>query len=203
LHKDCFHKALLTVKNKLESIWEQVNILREELGDPFSCEDVWSQSKLDYRYDPRWEPLLMGQSDQEAIHFNMASAGRPGRVAYNSKLQEDLSLWELDAMGHHRKCRLRQSLFLEHYLRMPLTELKHGTLSQQSALSLVINTISCTVCLENWVAVKLFIWLLHLGLDYAKLAGDLPGCDTNSSEGGRLKQLLAQVEDVIKNKMLG
>jgi hypothetical protein len=96
------------------------------------------------------------------------------------------------------------------YLHFPLTELKHGTLSEQSALSLlVINIIPCTLLLlENWVELKLFTWLLHLGLDYAKL-GDLPGydissegCNTNS-EGGRLKQFIARVvEDAINNKII-
>lgn len=82
-----------------------------------------------------------------------------------------------------------------------MTDLKHGTVCERSALYLVINAIPCSLHLENRVGLKLFTRLLRIGLDRARL-GDLPGCDSRS-EGGRLKQFIAQVEDAICNKIVG
>jgi hypothetical protein len=114
----CFHKDLLSVE-KLESIQDEVNDLREELGDLFSCEDVWGQSKLDCTSDPRL-PSLTGQSDPVSIHFNLTSASRPDRVAYSNRLIHDLSLRELDFTGTSSQMqeRLLQSLLLEHDLQL-------------------------------------------------------------------------------------
>jgi hypothetical protein len=80
-------------------------------------------------------------------------------------------------------------------------DLKHGMVSERSALFLISNAIPCTLHLDNRVGLKLFTWLLPIGLDLARL-GDLPGCDARS-EGGRLKQFIAQVEDAISNKIIG
>jgi hypothetical protein len=100
--------------------------------------------------------------------------------------------------------RLLQSLLLEHDLQLLLTDLKHGTLSElseRSALYLIIKTLPCIRHLENRVGLKLFTRLVRIGLDRARL-GDLSSCDA-SSEGGRLKQFIAQVDDAISNKIVG
>ncbi len=72
--------------------------------------------------------------------------------------------------------RLLQSLLLEHDLPLLLTDLKHDTVNEKSALYLIINAIPpCTLNLENRVGLKLFTRLLFtISLDRDRL-GDFPG----------------------------
>jgi hypothetical protein len=54
---------------------------------------------------------------------------------------------------------------LEYDLQLLLTDLKHiRVVNEKCAIYLVINATPCTLQLENKVGLKLFAWLLCIGL---------------------------------------
>jgi hypothetical protein len=78
---------------------------------------------------------------------------------YLMLLAHSLAIQNLDTMGSVSKMqeRLKKALVIA-----------HGTISQHSALYLIINAIPCILHLENGVGLKIFTLLLLIGLDNVK-----------------------------------
>jgi hypothetical protein len=102
-----------------------------------------------------------------SIHFDHSRANARDRNTYLMAVANDLALRNLDMTGSVSEMqeRLRKALVMEFLLREIEADIAHGTISQRSALYLIINAIPCILHLENRVGLKIFTRLLWIGLD--------------------------------------
>jgi hypothetical protein len=166
----CYHKPMVTPE-RIAKIREQSETIQLQLGDLAEMMDeLADQSKLDCCEDPRGVGQGNAIHDVASIHFDHTRGSETDKNTYLMSLANDLAIRNLGTTGSIQEMqdRLRKGLTMEYILREIEADIAHGTISQRSALYLIINAIPCILHLENRVGLKIFTRLLRIGLDNVK-----------------------------------
>jgi hypothetical protein len=125
-------------------------------------EPLADQSRLNSSKDPRGIRQGNAIHDMASIHFDTTRSKKIDRNTYLMSLANDLMIRNLETMGRidEMQEQLKKGLCLEYVLKEIERDIAHGTISQRSALYLIINAIPCILHLENCVGLKIFTRLL-------------------------------------------
>ena len=166
----CYHKPMVTPDRiaKMREEGEQISLQLGDLAD--KLESLAEISKIDCSEDPRGVGQGNALHEISSMHFDHTRASTTDRNTCVNSLGHDLTIRNLDATGTIKEMqeRLKKALMLEFVLKEIEEDIAHGTISQRSALHLIINAIPCILHLENRVGLKIFTRLLRIGLDNAK-----------------------------------
>jgi hypothetical protein len=199
----CYHKPLITAE-QIELLREESDRLIQELGSLAENMDSFvRESKIDcYEEDPTGNPQANSLPDPKSIFFDYGQASRAVRNAYMVSLASDLSLRNLPTTGSVKEMqdRLKKAISKEFCLREVQRELEHGTISERTAMYLVINALPCILHLENRVGLKVLTRLLRIGLGRAK-AGLIDGIGSNQND--RIANFLKTVEKICNTVIWG
>ena len=113
-----------------------------EVSPTPTVDSLAEHSKIDCHEDPRGVGQGNAIHDVASIHLNHTrAANETNRKAYLMSLANNLAIRKLDTMGSFNKMqdRLKKVLVMEFLLREIEPDIAHGTISQRSALYLIIN----------------------------------------------------------------
>ena len=161
----------MVTPERITEIREEGELIPQQLGYLAEKLDTLAQeSKMDCDEDPRGAGQINSAQDPSLIHFHHSHANQTDKNTYLMKHAHDLSLRNLEKTGsiNEMQERLKEGLMLEYILKEIENYTAHGTISQQSALYLIINAIPCILHLENRSGLKIFTRLLRVGLDNVK-----------------------------------
>jgi hypothetical protein len=198
----CHHKAMVTPA-RIAEMREESETIHAQLGDlAEKLEALVQDSSIDCAEDPRGVGQGNAIQDPSSIHFDHTRANAADKNAYLTSLGHDLTIRNLDATGtiNEMQERLKKALILEYVLREIENDIAHGTISQRSALYLIINAIPCILHLENRVGLKIFTRLLRIGLDNVK-EGMILG--TDEGENVRIKAYLESIQTICNTTVWG
>jgi hypothetical protein len=153
---------------KISEESEQIELQLGNLAG--KMESLADHSKLNCLEDPRGIGQGYTIHDMASIHFDTTHSNQTDRNTYLMALANDLTIQNLETAGRINEMqeRLKRTLCLEYVLKEIEGDIAHGTISQCSALYLIINAIPCILHLENRVGLKIFTRLLRIGLDNVK-----------------------------------
>jgi hypothetical protein len=153
----------MVTPERIAELWEHSEQIQLQLGNLSEKVDSLADlSKVNCREDPRGAGQGNAIHDVASIHFDHTRANETDKNTYLMSLAHDLAIQNLDTTGSvsEMRERLKKALVMEYLLREIEADIAHGTISQRSALYLIINTIPCILHLENRVGLKLFTRLL-------------------------------------------
>jgi len=154
----CYHKPIITEERKAQLEKEKVGISALVGVVANDLENLRQQSIINHNVD---------EGDVNSIYYDYyAKANKPQRPAFRKLLFTELQLREMDTSGTvgDMQKRLFKQLDTEEELRKINAELKTTTLTDKTAMYLVLNAVPCVLHLENRVGIKIITRLLRIGL---------------------------------------
>ena len=200
-HKMCTPEHLKTLRSRVKRFEKDMPAISKQI------EEIWDESHIAVRGDPRVPHGENEKDDLSSIHFDLEKATRPQRKTYSTNLTEDLALRDLSLKGSLVQ---RQAwLFLQHvsewtYHDASKTVKKFGQGNANSALVMMMDLVPCILHMEIRLGIKILTMCLKDGFTNAK-KGTLAWMPDNckGSDVTACHTLKAELEKRINREMLG
>ena len=164
-HRICTEEVIAELKDDVDKFEAMLPEKTEAI------EDLWDNSELEHKVDPRNDPTAVELGSMESIHYNIDVACAEDRRTYGERVTTDLALRGMDVSGNlkARQARLKTAHVNEWmYFRACQNLAQFNNTQIDAAMVLVMDCVPCILHMENRMGLLFLSTVLKIGLGYAK-----------------------------------